>query len=242
MASVDQSIAPAVVAVFSLSCQQSRNSKSYPTMAVRKPSKNLLKPNYHTLSSGIVLHRVHSCKYAGNTFNDRADVEGRFNPVYDTEGNVVPVLYATDSLESAVCETIFHDQGVGTSKKTVRKLNVERRNHSQIILKSEITLVSLRQQDLQKWGIRRNELIASPSKEYCHTVKWAQEIYTQFDKAQGLVWTSNQCDPDSAFMFFGTRIPTNCFEIEKMREGADDISFVQEVISIGMRSNIRVID
>lgn len=85
-------------------------------MAVSLPSKNFMTPNHCPISSGQVFHRVHSYKYAGNTFNDHADVEGRFNPVFDNEGNVVPVLYATDSFNrlyvthSFMIGAILHQQ------------------------------------------------------------------------------------------------------------------------------------
>lgn len=211
-------------------------------MASSVPSLNLLDPNHHTLSSGVILHRVHSNRYSGNAFNDRKDVGGRFNPIFDPNGEVVPVLYATDSFESAVYETIFHDVSTSWSEKIIRKFLVTQRNHSTVYANRDISLVSLRNPDLKKWGISRNDLIASPPESYPHTVKWAQEIYNQFINVQGLVWTSNQCDPDSAFMFFGDRIPENSFELGSVREGKNDFSLLNDVAIIGQRSNISIID
>lgn len=211
-------------------------------MAIDLPSNKLPNPNYYSLMAGVRLHRVHSHKYLGNNFNVRKDVEGRFNPIFDSNGDVVPVLYATNSFDSAVCETIFHDVSSTLREKIVRKFLVINRNHSILKPSQDLSLVSLRNQDLKKWGISRNELISSSPETYCRTVKWAQEIYSQFDTAQGLVWTSNQCDPDSAYMFFGDRIPKNCFEVVEVRKGENDKVFFKEVTEIGKRSNTTIID
>ncbi len=106
----------------------------------------------------------------------------------------------------------------------------------------DLSLVKLRQPELKKWKITRTELIASSPAHYQFTAKWSQAIYDQFANVMGLVWTSNQCDPDSAYMFFGDRVPESSLNIERVREGRNDLSFLTDAVNAGMRSGTRIID
>ena len=56
--------------------------------------------------------------------------------------------------------------------------------------------------------------------------------------ADGLVWTSNQCDPDDACLFFGDRARESDFTAVRSRDGASDKSFVDDVTDEGRRRDI----
>ena len=73
---------------------------------------------------------------------------------------------------------------------------------------------------------------------YGQTVSWAAAIHRDIPNADGLVWTSNQCDPDDACLFFGDRVRESDFTAVRSRDGASDKSFVKEVRDEGGRRGI----
>ena len=80
-----------------------------------------------------------------------------------------------------------------------------------------------------RWDISRNELISSSPATYDRTVLWAKAVHRDFPIADGLVWTSNQCDPDGACLFFGDRVKETDFAVRGSRGGMTDRSFFKDV-------------
>ena len=76
-----------------------------------------------------------------------------------------------------------------------------------------LRLASLRAPDLRRWRIARDALIAAPPPLYPETARWAAAIHDRFPDIEGLVWTSNRCDPDSAWLFFGDRVGPEDFRV-----------------------------
>ena len=91
----------------------------------------------------------------------------------------------------------------------------------------------LRAVPLGKWGISRRDLISSSPALYGQTVLWAAAIHSDLPDADGLVWTSNQCDPDDACLFFGDRVQESDFSANRSRDGGSDKSFVTDVRNEG---------
>ena len=155
-------------------------------MPVRRPSARLARPNVLTLASGNTLERVHDRNFRADGFNPCQGAPTRFAPMHDARGNCVPSLYAADTLEAAIFETIFHDVPVTARRKTVPRTLVESRAHGRIELQRDLRLVSLRAPDLRRWRLSRNSLIASPPRFYEDTVRWAEAIHRQFPDVEGL--------------------------------------------------------
>lgn len=164
----------------------------------------------------------------------------RFAPLYDGCGFPVPTLYATESLESAIYESIFHDSVSQPAIGTVPLYVIQKRSHSILQLNRSIKLASLRESDLRKWGIRRNDLITTSPEFYSTSVKWAEAIHEQFHDIEGLAWTSNQCDPHTAYLFYGDRVSPNDFTILSTRNGSRDPTVLKDVQKAGKRSAIRI--
>lgn len=209
-------------------------------MPVRRPSARLARPNVITLPSGTTLERVHDRNFQADRFNPCQGAPTRFAPMHDAQGNCVPSLYAADTLEAAIFETIFHDVPVAASRKTVPRTLVESRAHGRIELRRDLRLVSLRTPDLRRWRLSRNSLIASPPQFYEGTVRWAEAIHRQFPDVEGMLWTSNQCDPDTAYLFFGDRVSAGDFKIVQARDGMVAPSFLSDVRQTGRRSGISI--
>jgi len=209
-------------------------------MAIRKPGNMLSTPNTVVLKKGAVLERVHNRNFAANSFNPCQGNPTRFAPIKDGNGQCVPSLYAGDTFEAAVFETIFHDVPAKAKRKRIPKNKVEDSAQGRLEVIRDLTLASLREPDLKHWHIKRSQLIAAAPKSYAGTAEWAQAIHFQFPNLEGLEWTSNQCDPATAYLFFGDRVQSGDFNVIYARNGLIDPSFLYDVVRIGNRSDIRI--
>ncbi len=209
-------------------------------MSIRKPTSNLAAPNSVVLAKGTRIERVHDSNYGANAFNPCKGGPTRFAPIRDSSGNCVPSHYGGETLEAVIHETIFHDVPAKAKRKTVRRADVVNRTHSTLEVTRDLNLASLRAPDLKKWRIRRNDLITTSPKLYPGTAAWAEAIHHQFPNIEGLAWTSNQCDPDTVYLFFGDRVSVGDLVILSARDGQTDPSFLTDVRVAGQRSEIRI--
>ena len=210
-------------------------------LSVPKPPSNLDNPNIFTLPAGTSLERVYRRNFRANVFNPCKGSPTRFAPIRDTKGDCVPSLYAASTLRAAIHETIFHDIPEGSSRKTVPKTHIEGRAHSQLEVVRDLELVSLRRPDLMRWKVKRDSLIGMPPRYYSDTARWAEAIHHQFPDVKGLLWTSNRCDPDTAYLFFGDRVTPSDFLVANKRDGESDETFLADVRNEGMRSDIVIV-
>ena len=209
-------------------------------MPIRRPPARPARPNVVTLAAGMTLERVHDRNYQANGFNPCEGAPTRFAPMHGTQGNCIPSLYAAGSLEAAIFETIFHDIPVTARRKTVPRTLVQSRAHGRLEVLRELRLVSLRAPDLRRWLISRDSMITSSPQFYEETVRWAEAIHRQFSNVEGLLWTSNQCDPDTAYLFFGDRVRADDFGIVQARDGLENPGFLSDVRQAGRRSSISI--
>lgn len=210
-----------------------------PSPPVPLPPAHLERPNLVNLAAGELLHRVHAPQFPGNAFNPCQGGPTRFAPVHDALGVCVPTLYAAQSIEAAIYETILHDVPLGAARKSVPRHAVESRRHSTLVVRRVLRLASLRAPDLMKWGLTPATLIGATPTQYRHTARWAKALHDQFAEVDGLVWTSNLCDPDAALMFFGNRVAPSDLMVASVREGADG-SFLQDAHNAAKRANILI--
>lgn len=209
-------------------------------MSIKKPPSHLLTPQYVTLGKGKTIHRVHQTRYAASSFNPCAGQPTRFVPIKDSAGNCVPSLYTGSTVRAAIHETIFHDIPAKATVKTVLLQNVLIRSHAALQTMRFLKLVELRNVNLNAWKITRRELIESSPKLYSQTAEWAKTIHQAFPDAEGLIWTSNQCDPDDAYLFFGDRVAANDFSLVYSRDGATEKSFLKDVRDEGKLRGITI--
>jgi hypothetical protein len=209
-------------------------------MTLRVPDTQLTKPNTVALTAGTELFRVHLSQFAGNSFNPCKGNPTRFAPISDEHRACIPSLYAASSLKAAVFETIFHDVDARDPIKVVPRKNVRRVSQATLTTTRELNIVSMRQPDLKAWRIKRNELIGCSPKHYSQTAAWAAAIHDQFSDADGILWTSNQCDPDTAYLFYGSRVTDTDFNVTQTRDGATDPTFLIDVETFGLSAGIDI--
>ena len=207
-------------------------------MTIRKPPSLLTRPQFAALPSGTALHRVHRTTCRAAELNPSLGGPTRFAPLCDRTGAPVPSLYASATLRAAIHETVFHDIPADATTKTVRLNEVQIRTHSELLTNRDLRLVELRNVTLGNWGISRRDLISSDPTLYRQTALWAEAVHREIPDADGLVWTSNQCDPDDACLFFGDRVRESDFTAVRSRDGATAKSFVKDVRGEGRRRGI----
>ena len=206
---------------------------------VPHPPAHLQAPNVVALTAGELLHRIHGRQFDGNGFNPCRGGPTRFAPIRDGRGRCIPSLYAASTVEAAIYETILHDIPLGMARKSVPSGAIAGRRHTTLILRRALHLASLRAPDLVKWRVRRETLIGSLPTQYGRTALWAKAVHDQFGEIDGLVWTSNLCDPDTALLLFGDRVSAADLMVTGMREGSDG-SFLRDVREAARRSDILI--
>jgi RES domain len=166
-------------------------------------------PATATLSAGQLLYRVQSATRTATDFNPGFGSPTRFgffgNPV-------VPILYAAETEDAAIAETLLHDVPAAGGLLPYDQYA------SKVLVRLELTR-NLRVAVLHGTGLRRlkvtAELTSGPASDYRSTVRWAQAAHDAgFD---GLVWMSRQCNDTKAYVFFGDRCA-----------GEKDPAFVQD--------------
>jgi len=115
---------------------------------------------------GKMLHRVHNRQFDGNAFNPCRGGPTRFAPVHDMHGRCIPSLYAADTVEAAIYETILHDIPPHAVRKSVPRSALNMRRHTIVLLRRGLCLASLRVPDLMRWGIGREALIGGLPTQY----------------------------------------------------------------------------
>lgn len=209
-------------------------------MILPEPPARLLPPNTGTLARGTHLFRIHREEYAPAAFNPCAGAPSRFAPITDRPGSCVPSLYAATSHRAAAFETILHDILPGPFATAPDQM-LQARNASTLRLRRDLTIARLHAPDLRRWSLAPADLSAAPSREYVRTARWAEAIHRQFPDLDGLVWTSNKCDPERCFVFFGDRVGEGDFEpIESTSLGAPGPTR-EAVVAAGHEAGITII-
>ncbi|WP_232504686.1 RES family NAD+ phosphorylase [Acidovorax delafieldii] len=167
---------------------------------------------FDTWAAGRVIHVIHDTAFAPESFNPGVDGAGRlrkptrFAPIRDAKGKVVPYLYGGSTLDCAIFETVFHDVPIDAADKFVDLDDFAQRGHAELIPNRDLKLVDLTSEGLHRLKVPKDELIASPARDYPDTALWAQALHRQFPDVDGLLWMSRQRDRDHALLLFGDRL------------------------------------
>jgi len=162
--------------------------------------------NRVTLHPQQVLHRVHLQAYHATQFNPGHTGDARFSPIQSGQGQAIPTLYAADTFQAALMESVFHDVPHEAGFKLFDRRKLHGQVHSQLSIRTDLILADLTSKPLRKLGITRKQLIDTEKDQYPTTRLWAQTIHAQYSEIQGLYWTSRQDDSARAVVLFGDRI------------------------------------
>ena len=176
------------------------------------PDPAVLDPLLKVWPSGANLWRVHKLGRRPAEFNPGVDI-GRFHPFSGSAGKPVATLYAANTWQGAVAETLFRDVPLRGAPRTKRRAELEHRAMSLLRLRREVQLVELRGTGLRRLRLQRRELIETEADQYSRSVRWAAALYQAAPQAGGLVWTSRLDDPSATMMFFGDRVAERDFSL-----------------------------
>ncbi len=176
------------------------------------PDPAALDPLVKTWPGGTDLWRVHKLDRRPAEFNPGVDV-GRFHPFSGFAGKAVATLYAANTWEGAVSETLLRNVPLRGAPRTKRRAELEVRAMSLLRLGREVPLVELRGTGLRRLQLKRRELIETEADQYSRSVRWAAALYQAVPQAGGLVWTSRLHDPSAAVVFFGDRVAEKDFSL-----------------------------
>lgn len=146
------------------------------------------------------LYRVHGNRRRPGEFNPGVGPPTRWAFFGDP---LVPVLYAAQSPEAAVAETLLHDVPlVGGRLFPESYLD---RVMSRIEPRRPLTLARLAAGGLRRIGVRQGELTDTEADRYRETVAWAEAIWRD-TPCDGIEWVSRHWNTSRAVVLFGDRV------------------------------------
>jgi hypothetical protein len=150
------------------------------------------------LRAGDRLYRVHSNVRTVTEFNPGVGSRTRFAFFGDP---VVPVLYAADSQEAALAESLLHD--IPATGGNLTYSQYADKVMGMLVVLSDLRLASLRGLDLRRLKVEARDITDTDATEYPRTVLWAQAAHSA--GFAGLAWTARRCNDARAVVLFGDR-------------------------------------
>lgn len=98
----------------------------------------------------------------------------RFSPVRESDGKVIPTLYAGTTLDCALMETIFHDVPFTAGFKPLSIRKMVGKVHTGFVPNVDLKLIDLSTIALRRLGVDRAHLIDTTKWHYPETRKWAE--------------------------------------------------------------------
>jgi hypothetical protein len=138
----------------------------------------------------------------GTTEPSASDQLRRFSPVYDVAGDVVPVLYAGDTLACALGETVFHDlPDDPTVSASVLRADLLTLRGGSFELNRDIAVLDLTDAALRRRRKARADVVDTPPARYVDTVAYGRNAWSATE-VSGLVWNSRRSADRLSYMFF----------------------------------------
>lgn len=118
----------------------------------------------------------------------------RFAP-FDSHstGERVPTIYLAESLAAALLETSLHDVHTATPR-VVPELSLHGKLHARLAAPRDLTLIDLRDPQLERLGLDRTAVSSSAPEHYPCTRRLARSLHATLAGADGLIWHSRQAE------------------------------------------------
>lgn len=146
------------------------------------------------LSSGTRLRRGHATAHPDPTELVPGLGNTRFAPLVGAAHTYVAVTSVAALLESA-----FHSAAPPAPRIAVASLR--RWSESQVVTTQDLRLVDLRDSQLSRLGVSRDQLVATAPAHYPCTRRWASALHRRAvggHPAHGLMWESRQAEATTA--------------------------------------------
>jgi hypothetical protein len=152
------------------------------------------------------------------------------------------VLYAAESRDCAIFETVFHDIPLTGEDRFLPGARLRGKVHSELSLSatSQLILVELHDPGLLRLGLRPRNLTETNASEYPRTVAWAREFHQQLPWAQGLLWMSARLNTQRCLMLYGDRVDLDSLDAISGPEPLDQSPGFDHVYELGLAAGIEV--
>lgn len=174
-------------------------------------------PAVYTWETGRRLLRVADDQFGATVFNPCLGEPTRFAPLV-VDGQCVPTLYAAETLDALLMESVFHDVVLDRpdgEPPEVFLADLATVRRSTIASRRDLRLGRLDDDALEALGLNRNELIDTDADSYPETVRWADHAHWHGAADQqpldGLIWHSRRAaqglaSRDLVLVLFGDRV------------------------------------
>ena len=171
----------------------------------------------YTWEAGRRLFRIADDQFGATEFNPCLGEPTRFAPLV-VDGQCVPTLYAAETLDAVLMESVFHDTVLDRPDGEppeiyLSDLTTVRR--STITARRDLRLGRLDDDALGTLGLRRDQLIDTDADSYPSTVGWAEHAH-RYGAAgnkplDGLLWHSRRAAQgpggrELVLVLFGDRV------------------------------------
>lgn len=214
-------------------------------MAKKERAAPFPKPHDHIeiersrVDAGMHLFRIHPSAFAGNQFNASTRGDARFSPIIDRKTQqVIPVIYAGDDSDVAICEVIFHDVDVSQRDIVFDQRKLAEKSHSELVLKQALRVAVIDPVSTVKMRAGK-KLIHCDAAEYQRTREWAEHIHQQHQDIHGLEWPSRQIN-GKAWVFFGDRIKDGLLQLRETTPVLKNNTIRGKILRLADRMNITI--
>ena len=130
---------------------------------------------------------------------------GRFRPIYDRGGGIVPTAYTADTEQAAISEGPFHDLPTSPVPKQLPRAITDARALTPLKAERDLMLVTFRGHGLRRVGETQGSLIEPGPACYEQSAAWGQAAYEHHVEPDGMIWVSRQFPGGAALLLFCDR-------------------------------------
>jgi hypothetical protein len=159
-----------------------------PVPATRPPGLRTV-----VLPAGTHLRRGHPRTHPDPTELVPGRGDTRFAPLVDDAGDRVSHVYLAQTTFAALLESVLHDAAPPSPR--VRRATLERWAEAGVVLTCDVRLLDLRDTELERHGIAREQLVSTDAIHYRCTRAWAGPLRGRSvggHQTHGLIWQSRQ--------------------------------------------------
>jgi hypothetical protein len=164
------------------------------------------------MTSGTSLYRVYDGTWGYDEHNPGYG-DARFSPFDDPrDGHRVPSMYLAATPTAALLETVFHEVHQSSSR-IIYERHLRGKLLAHLALPTAARLGDLRDPELARHGLHRNQVVNTSAEHYPCTRRLAIAARTQDGSLQGLIWHSRQTElaghaPTEVLILFGDAFPS----------------------------------
>ncbi|MGI8728788.1 MAG: RES family NAD+ phosphorylase [Solirubrobacteraceae bacterium] len=173
-------------------------------------------PLIETIAAGTTLIRLYPRSRGPLGFNPAA-TPGRFRPVLDDRGSVVPTAYLATDVETAISEGVLRGVSRLADRGDTRRLYRFELDELEVVaisVRRPLRVVRLHGAGLSRLEVLREHVIDTPESDYPYTALWAKALYGTRTRPHGLCWTSRQSDSGRALMLWRTRLSSGALDAD----------------------------